>query len=70
MMNRHARILEDLGGYKRVASLFGMKENSVAKWRARGIPSQHWHRILAVAHDLTLEDLAHGKPRRQRVGRS
>jgi hypothetical protein len=48
-MNQHARILRSLGGHKRVASLFGMPENTVGKWRRRGIPAQHWHRIIALA---------------------
>ena len=62
-MNRHARILEELGGHKRVASLFGIPENTVGKWRRRGIPSRHWHRIIALAPELTPEDLDRTKPR-------
>lgn len=62
-MNRHARILADLGGHKRVASLFGMPENSVAKWRVRGIPARHWHRIIALTPGLTPELLDKTKPR-------
>jgi hypothetical protein len=62
-MNRHARILADLGGHKRVASLFGMPENTVGKWRVRGIPSRHWHRIIALTPGLTPEYLDRTKPR-------
>jgi hypothetical protein len=62
-MNQHARILRSLGGHKRVASLFGMPENTVGKWRRRGIPAQHWHRIIALAPELTPEYLARTKPR-------
>jgi hypothetical protein len=62
-MTRHARILADLGGYKRVAMLFGLPENTVQKWRVRGIPARHWHRIIALAPDLTPELLDRTKPR-------
>jgi hypothetical protein len=62
-MNRHARILADLGGHQRVAALFGMPENTVGKWRVRGIPSRHWHRIIALSPDLTPEYLDRTKPR-------
>lgn len=63
MNNRHARILEDLGGNARVASLLGMHENTVSKWRRRGIPARHWHRIIALAPALTPEYLDRTKPR-------
>jgi hypothetical protein len=62
-MNSHARILHNLGGHKRVASLFGMPENTVSKWRRRGIPARHWHRIIALAPGLTPEYLDRTKPR-------
>jgi len=63
MNRRHARIVEMLGGSTRVASLLGLKENTVSKWKARGIPSQHWHRIIALSPDLTPEYLDRTKPR-------
>jgi transposase-like protein len=62
-MNRHARILEELGGHKRVAGLFGIAENTVSKWRRRGIPARHWHRIVALEPTLTPEYLDRTKPR-------
>ena len=62
-MNRHARILVSLGGPTRVAGLLGLKENTVSKWRVRGIPAEHWHRIIALAPDLTPEYLHRTKPR-------
>ena len=62
-MNRHAAILERLGGHKRVASLFGMRTNTVGKWRERGIPAHHWHRIIALSPDITPEYLQDTKPR-------
>jgi hypothetical protein len=40
-----------------------MKENTVSKWRRRGIPARHWHRILAFAPDLTPEYLDRTKPK-------
>jgi hypothetical protein len=40
-----------------------MKENTVSKWRRRGIPARHWHRILALAPDLTPEYLDRTKPK-------
>ena len=63
MNRRHARIVEGLGGSARVASLLGLKENTVSKWKVRGIPSQHWHRVIALAPDLTPELLDRTKPR-------
>jgi hypothetical protein len=63
LMNRHARILDGLGGATRVAMLLRMKENTVSKWRRRGIPAQHWHRIIALAPELTPEYLDRTKPR-------
>lgn len=73
MTNRHAAILDRLGGHKRVATLLGMQVNSVGKWRVRGIPSRHWHRIIALAPSITADYLERTKPRaggcRTRVGR-
>jgi DNA-binding transcriptional regulator YdaS (Cro superfamily) len=63
MSNRHARIVETLGGSTRVAGLLGLKENTVSKWKRRGIPSHHWHRVIALAPDLTPELLDRTKPR-------
>lgn len=65
-MNRHAAILERLGGYQRVASLFGLRVNTVSKWRLRGIPAQHWHRITALEPELTADYLERTRPRRRR----
>ena len=62
MSNRHARIVEALGGSSRVASLLGLKENTVSKWKARGIPAHHWHRVIALSPDLTPEYLERTKP--------
>ena len=62
LMNRHARIVETLGGSTRVASLLGLKENTVSKWKARGIPAHHWHRVIALSPDLTPEYLERTKP--------
>lgn len=66
-MNRHAAILDRLGGHKRVASLFGLKVNSVGKWRERGIPARHWHRIMALYPGITAEYLDRTKPKRPRM---
>ena len=63
MNRRHARIVEALGGSTRVASLLGLKENTVSKWKARGIPAHHWHRVIALSPDLTPEFLERTKPR-------
>jgi hypothetical protein len=63
MVHRHARIMDELGGAQRLASLLRMKENSVRKWRARGIPARHWHRIVALMPELSAEDLDRTKPR-------
>lgn len=62
-MNRHAAILDRLGGHQRVASLLGLNVNSVGKWRSRGIPARHWHRIIALSPGLTPDYLDRTKPR-------
>jgi hypothetical protein len=46
-----------------VAGLLGLKENTVSKWKVRGIPSQYWHRVIALAPYLTPEFLDRTKPR-------
>jgi hypothetical protein len=61
-MNRHAGIIEDLGGTHRVASLLRLKADTVRKWQTRGIPSKHWHRIVALLPQLTAEYLDRTKP--------
>lgn len=62
-MNRHAAIIDGLGGTQRVASLLRLKADTVRKWQTRGIPSQHWHRIIALTPGLTAEILDRTKPR-------
>lgn len=61
-MNRHAGIIENLGGTHRLASLLRLKVDTVRKWQERGIPSRHWHRIMALAPELTAEYLDRTKP--------
>lgn len=61
-MNRHAAILEQLGGRLTVANLLGLRDEAVKKWYQRGIPSRHWHRIIALDPDLTPEYLSRTKP--------
>jgi hypothetical protein len=63
MSNRHARIVGDLGGPGRVATLLGLKPNTVCKWMVRGIPSKHWHRVIALVPTLTPDHLERTKPR-------
>lgn len=46
-----------------MASLLGLNVNSVGKWRSRGIPARHWHRIIALSPDLTPDYLDRTKPR-------
>ena len=46
-----------------MAGLLRMRENTVSKWRVRGIPASHWHRIAAIAPEITPEYLARTKPR-------
>jgi len=62
-MSRHAAILDSLGGHQRVASLLGLKPDTVFKWRERGIPYRHWHRMLALRPDLTADYLDRTKPK-------
>lgn len=61
-MNRHKVIIEDLGGVSRVAGLLRLKEDTVRKWLIRGIPSKHWHRLIALSPKLTAEQLDRTKP--------
>jgi hypothetical protein len=61
-MNRHAGIIEGLGGTQRVASLLRLNYDTVRKWKTRGIPWKHWHRIQALAPQLTADYLDRTKP--------
>lgn len=62
-MNRHAGIIEGLGGVQRLASLLQLNYDTVRKWQTRGIPSAHWHRVIALNPRLTPEFLDRTKPR-------
>jgi hypothetical protein len=62
-MNRHAAVIEDLGGTHRLASLLRLKVDTVRKWQERGIPFRHWHRVIALDPTLTPEYLDRTKPR-------
>lgn len=74
-MNRHAALIKRLGGYGHLADILGVELQAVKKWPIRGIPSRHWHKIVALAPDITAEWLARTKPvgvqsrRRGRNGR-
>lgn len=61
-MNRHRAIIDGLGGVQRVATVLRLKEDTVRKWLIRGIPSKHWHRLIALAPNLTAEYLDRTKP--------
>jgi hypothetical protein len=61
-MNRHAAILDDLGGKAYLANVLGLKDETVKKWYQRGIPPRHWHRIIALEPALTPELLDRTKP--------
>lgn len=70
-MSHHAAVLESLGGVARVANVLGLPFETVRKWRLRGIPAHHWHRIVALDPRLTPEYLestkeCDGKPVRRR----
>lgn len=62
MQPRHMAIIDGLGGHKRVASLLGLKANSVWRWYERGIPAKHWHKIIALSPGLTADHLDITKP--------
>lgn len=62
IVNRHAGIIDGLGGVQRLASLLRLKVDTVRKWQTRGIPSKHWHRIQALSPSLTPEYLDRTKP--------
>ena len=61
-MNRHAAILDELGGRLTVANLLGLSDEAVKKWYVRGIPARHWHRVLALSPELTADYLSRTKP--------
>lgn len=61
-MNRHAVLIERLGGAAYLASVLGINVAAVQKWPVRGIPARHWHRIVAISPGTTPEWLARTKP--------
>lgn len=64
-MTRHGAIIKRLGGYVRIANLLGVPEQTVKSWAkvGRNIPAKHWHRLSALAPDLTPERLERSKDR-------
>ena len=61
-MNRHAVLIERLGGATYLASILGVNLAAVQKWPIRGIPARHWHRVMALSPGTTAEWLARTKP--------
>lgn len=61
-MNRHAVLIERLGGAAYLASILGINVAAVHKWPIRGIPARHWHRIVAISPGTTAEWLSRTKP--------
>jgi hypothetical protein len=61
----HDELITKLGGPKRIAQALGLPyPNLVSRWRWRGIPPMHWHRIVAFAAqagiDVSADELAEG----------
>jgi hypothetical protein len=61
-MNRHGAILNKIGGRTCLASVLGLKPETVKSWYKRGIPARYWHRIAALKPGLTAEYLERTKP--------
>ena len=61
-MTRHGRFLNDLGGKTALATVLGLRAETVKSWYKRGIPAKFWHRIAALNPRLTPEELARTKP--------
>jgi hypothetical protein len=61
-MNRHAALIDKLGGSAHLASVLGIQAETTKKWPARGIPARHWHKIVALSPGLTAAWLEKTKP--------
>jgi hypothetical protein len=62
MLNRHAALIDKLGGYAHLASILGLDAETTKKWPQRGIPSRHWHKVMALAPHVTAAWLEKHKP--------
>ncbi|HYM25280.1 MAG TPA: hypothetical protein VEU08_18815 [Vicinamibacterales bacterium] len=62
----HKTILVDLGDNQTLATLLGVHQSTVSRWKSEGIPAEHWPRLLRIAHArriwLTLDMLEAGSP--------
>jgi hypothetical protein len=60
----HKTILNELGDNHTLARLLGVHPSSVSRWKADGIPIEHWPRLLRIAQArgvwLTLDLLEAG----------
>lgn len=61
-MTRHGAILNKIGGRNTLASVLGLKPETVKSWYKRGIPARYWHRVAALKPGLTIEHLERTKP--------
>jgi hypothetical protein len=62
-MNRHAVLIERLGGATELAMILGINVAAVHKWPLRGIPAKHWHKIMALDPSVSAMWLERTKPR-------
>ena len=62
-MNRHAALIRQLGGPRTLADILGVEIEAAKKWPLRGIPSRHWHKIIALAPEITADYLSRTKPK-------
>lgn len=47
-------IIDGLGGNAAVGRALGEKPSTVWRWRERGFPARHWHRIVELAAERKL----------------
>ena len=50
----HEQLIDDLGGYKWLASQLGLKPNRVRMWRVRGVSRDYRPTIARLATDLRI----------------
>ena len=59
-----------LGGQRALGRRMGVDHTTICHWRGRGIPPQHWPRLLMVAkrrrYKLTLSQIHRHSPLKER----
>ena len=62
----HGQIIDQLGGYRALATRLGRHPSSAFRWRALGIPPKLWLEVVEVANVmgvfLSVEGVARSAP--------